>query len=134
MKIENKFQFLRIRKAAISYKNPAQFPFKQKEIEEQKIFVGKSINLQNTKKNKKFLIKFFFYFFQDKARETVILPILGSPVPFHISTIKNLSTSVEGDYTYLRINFFHPGVVVNKATDGPTSTTNQDNIIYIKEM
>jgi len=35
--------------------------------------------------------------------------VFGYPTPFHISTIKNVATSVEGDYTYLRINFFHPG-------------------------
>ena len=76
---------------------------------------------------------YYFFIFKDKARETVILPIMGSPVPFHIATIKNLSTSIEGDYTYLRINFHHPGVAINKATDGTTSTANQDTV-YIKEM
>ncbi|XP_065221601.1 FACT complex subunit spt16-like [Planococcus citri] len=50
--------------------------------------------------------------FVDKKYETVILPIFGLPVPFHISTIKNISQSVEGDYTYLRINFFHSGATV----------------------
>ncbi len=48
-------------------------------------------------------------FVTDKKYETVILPIFGVPVPFHIAVIKNISQSVEGDYTYLRINFFHPG-------------------------
>jgi len=45
----------------------------------------------------------------------VILPIFGNPVPFHISTIKNISQSIEGDYTYLRVNFFHPGATITKA-------------------
>ena len=40
-----------------------------------------------------------------------------------MSTIKNLSTSVEGDFTYLRINFFLPGVAVNKAGAGSTAST-----------
>jgi len=38
--------------------------------------------------------------------------VFGIPVPFHIFTIKNISQSVEGDYTYLRINFFHPGAAL----------------------
>ena len=38
----------------------------------------------------------------DKKYETIILPIFGVPVPFHIATVKNISQSVEGDYTYLR--------------------------------
>jgi nucleosome binding factor SPN SPT16 subunit len=50
----------------------------------------------------------------DRKYETVILPIYGIPVPFHISTIKNTSETVEGDYTYLRINFFHPGAAMGR--------------------
>lgn len=52
------------------------------------------------------------FWFSDKKYETVILPIFGLPTPFHISTIKNVSTSIEADYTYLRINFHHPGAMV----------------------
>lgn len=53
--------------------------------------------------------------FADMKYETIILPVFGMPVPFHISTIKNISQSVEGDYTYLRVNFFHPGATITKA-------------------
>lgn len=35
-------------------------------------------------------------------------------MPYHISTVKNISQSVEGDYTYLRINFFHPGSALGR--------------------
>jgi nucleosome binding factor SPN SPT16 subunit len=51
----------------------------------------------------------------DRKYETVIMPIYGILVPFHISTIKNISQSVEGDYTYLRFNFFHPGAAMGRA-------------------
>eukprot|EP00794_Sanderia_malayensis_P019252 gene19252-21180_t len=47
--------------------------------------------------------------FVDKKYEAVILPLFGIPVPFHISTVKNISSSVEGYYTYLRLNFYCPG-------------------------
>ncbi|VDM25572.1 unnamed protein product [Hydatigera taeniaeformis] len=57
--------------------------------------------------------------FVDKKYETVILPIFGHPTPFHISTIKNVSSSIEADYTYLRINFHHPGAVI-----GPKDASN----------
>ncbi|GMS97922.1 hypothetical protein PENTCL1PPCAC_20097 [Pristionchus entomophagus] len=50
----------------------------------------------------------------DKKHGSVILPIFGVPVPFHISMIKNCSQSVEGDYTYLRVNFTHPGSQMGK--------------------
>ena len=72
----------KIRKAVNAYRNASQLPYKQSEIQELKIYV-------------------------DKGHETVILPIFGVPTPFHISTLKNLSSSVEGDYTYLRLNFFY---------------------------
>lgn len=62
------------RKAAISYKSFNQMP-KDDLIKELKIFV-------------------------DKTYETVVLPIFGIPTPFHISTIKNISSSVEGKLNY----------------------------------
>ncbi|KAH8829607.1 FACT complex subunit SPT16 [Flagelloscypha sp. PMI_526] len=45
----------------------------------------------------------------DRKAQTVILPIHGFAVPFHINTIKNASKNEEGEYAYLRINFQTPG-------------------------
>lgn len=94
----------------MSYKNVSQMP-REKDIREMKIFI-------------------------DKKYETVVMPVFGIATPFHIATIKvaatsppppaahrsplahvsspplavqNISMSVEGDYTYLRINFYVPG-------------------------
>ena len=36
------------------------------------------------------------------------------PVPFHISTLKTLNKTEEGDTTYLRFNFITPGQATNK--------------------
>ncbi|KAI7508536.1 FACT complex subunit [Hortaea werneckii] len=47
----------------------------------------------------------------DPKNNSVILPIMGRPVPFHINTIKNATTSQEGGWCYLRINFLSPGQV-----------------------
>ncbi|XP_048867496.1 FACT complex subunit SPT16 isoform X1 [Brienomyrus brachyistius] len=71
------------RKSNVSYKNISQMP-REREIREMKLYI-------------------------DKKYETVIMPVFGIPTPFHIATIKNISMSVEGDYTYLRINFYVPG-------------------------
>jgi len=79
---------VQIREAPVSYKSIGLLP-KETEVKDLKLYV-------------------------DKKYETIIMPIFGLPVPFHIATIKNISTSVEGDYTYLRINFFHPGASVGK--------------------
>ncbi|XP_052830934.1 FACT complex subunit SPT16 [Octopus bimaculoides] len=78
----------KVRKSNISYKNHMSMP-QEPEVKGLKIYV-------------------------DKKYETVILPIFGIPTPFHISTIKNISQSIEGDYTYLRINFFHPGSALGR--------------------
>ncbi|KAF2743631.1 SPT16-domain-containing protein [Sporormia fimetaria CBS 119925] len=55
----------------------------------------------------------------DKKALTVILPIMGRPVPFHIHTIKNASHTPEGDFTSLRINFLSPGQGVGRKDDQP---------------
>ncbi|XP_064201607.1 FACT complex subunit SPT16 [Anguilla rostrata] len=76
-------QIHKARKSNVSYKSVSQMP-REKEIREMKIYI-------------------------DKKYETVIIPVFGIATPFHIATIKNISMSVEGDYTYLRINFYVPG-------------------------
>jgi nucleosome binding factor SPN SPT16 subunit len=55
----------------------------------------------------------------DTKASTVILPIMGRPVPFHINTIKNVSKNDEGEYTHLRFNFLSPGQGVGRKDDQP---------------
>ena len=55
----------------------------------------------------------------DQKAATVVLPIMGRPVPFHINTIKNASKSDEGEFTFLRINFLSPGQGVGRKDDQP---------------
>ncbi|KAF4519024.1 hypothetical protein B566_EDAN009787 [Ephemera danica] len=69
-------QVEKVRKSTVSYRNHSQIP-RENEVKELKIYV-------------------------DRKYETVLLPVFGVSVPYHISTIKNISQSVEGDYTYLR--------------------------------
>ncbi|KAJ8681349.1 hypothetical protein QAD02_017136 [Eretmocerus hayati] len=95
----------KVRKSTVSYKSLSSMP-NDPEVKELKLFV-------------------------DKKYETVILPIYGIPVPFHISTIKNISQSVEGDYTYLRVNFFHPGATVGRNEGGVYP---QPDATFIKEV
>jgi len=60
----------------------------------------------------------------DKKNLTVILPIMGRPVPFHIHTIKNASHTPESDFTSLRINFLSPGQGVGRKDDQPFEDPN----------
>ncbi|KAJ7871485.1 FACT complex subunit SPT16 [Mycena olivaceomarginata] len=55
----------------------------------------------------------------DRKAQTVILPIHGFAVPFHINTIKNASKNDEAEFTYLRINFQTPGQLAGKKEDTP---------------
>ncbi|KAF9792417.1 FACT complex subunit SPT16 [Thelephora terrestris] len=57
--------------------------------------------------------------FVDRKASTIILPIHGFAVPFHINTIKNVSKSEEGNQTLLRINFQTPGQIAGKKEDTP---------------
>ena len=47
--------------------------------------------------------------FVDKKNDTVIFPVNGIPVPFHIATIKNVTKNEEGKSIFLRVNFVTPG-------------------------
>ncbi|KAJ7798914.1 FACT complex subunit-domain-containing protein [Mycena olivaceomarginata] len=51
--------------------------------------------------------------------QTVILPIHGFAVPFHINTTKNASKNDEAEFTYLRINFQTPRQLAGKKEDTP---------------
>lgn len=60
----------------------------------------------------------------DSKNQTIILPINGRPVPFHISTYKNGSKNEEGDYIYLRLNFNSPGQGVTKKDESAFEDAN----------
>jgi nucleosome binding factor SPN SPT16 subunit len=58
----------------------------------------------------------------DMASQCVILPICGNPVPFHISTIKNVvlpDPDITDNATLLRLNFYTAGMAVGK--DAPAN-------------
>uniref|UniRef100_A0AC34QIB4 FACT complex subunit n=1 Tax=Panagrolaimus sp. JU765 TaxID=591449 RepID=A0AC34QIB4_9BILA len=66
----------------------------------------------------------------DKKNDSIIVPIYGVPVPFHISMVKNCSHSEEGDYFFLRINFFHPGSQIGREMQNNGHPLHN----YIKEL
>lgn len=66
----------------------------------------------------------------DKAHDTILVPFNNNAfAPFHISTIKNVSTTNEGQYTYLRLNFHVPGgsTLQFPQLNGP-------NALFVKEL
>ncbi len=50
----------------------------------------------------------------DKENWSLILPLFGGAIPFHISMVKNCSVNTFGKVGELRINFNSPGVSINK--------------------
>ncbi|BGP58600.1 hypothetical protein JCM8202_002361 [Rhodotorula sphaerocarpa] len=60
----------------------------------------------------------------DARRSTIILPIHGYAVPFHINTLKSLIKQEEGDYTVLRFMFTTPGAITGKKEDTPFEDPN----------
>jgi len=60
----------------------------------------------------------------DQKNQTIVLPIMGRPVPFHINTVKNASRTDENNFTYLRINFLSPGQGVGRKDDQPFEDPN----------
>lgn len=67
----------------------------------------------------------------DYKSHTIILPICGRPVPFHINSFKNGSQNEEGDYTYLRLNFNSPGAGgnISKRTELPYEDNPEDQFV-----
>lgn len=55
----------------------------------------------------------------DPKSSSIVLPIMGRPVPFHINTIKNVSQTQEGGLSFLRVNFLSPGQGVGRKDDQP---------------
>jgi len=69
--------------------------------------------------------------FVDGKQEAVLIPIHGRLVPFHISTVKNVSKSEEGGWTFLRINFVAPGPSVSSQQLPPEAA---DASHWIREL
>jgi nucleosome binding factor SPN SPT16 subunit len=73
----------------------------------------------------------------DLDKESIIVPINGQPVPFHVSTIKNINMPDPDKATYLRINFYTSGSSIAK--DTPKNMAGLlgkygDRACYIKEL
>lgn len=58
----------------------------------------------------------------DDRADTVILPVNGYPVPFHIATIKTVNKTEEGKFMFLRINFVTPGRAFGRAAESDPTT------------
>jgi len=92
-------------RSQIAYKNNSLIP-RDSEVQDLKIFV-------------------------DRKYEALVIPLFGIPTPFHISTIKNVTSNIEGDYSYLRLNFFCPGSSYGR---GDGNLFANPDATYVKEI
>jgi nucleosome binding factor SPN SPT16 subunit len=74
----------------------------------------------------------------DMEGQVVFVPINGSPVPFHISMIKNtVQPDPDRASAYLRLNFFIPGQSLGKDVSPVTARVIENHgksSIFVKEM
>ena len=54
-----------------------------------------------------------------QTREALLVPIYGLLVPFHVTTIKNITSTAEGDHAFVRIQFNVPGSAFGAAGFAP---------------
>ncbi|KAG6553865.1 hypothetical protein Mapa_004782 [Marchantia paleacea] len=67
----------------------------------------------------------------DQKREAVLLPVYGLLVPFHIATVKSVTSQQDGGHCYIRIIFNVPGAGFG-ANDLPTQKFPRS--IFVKEV
>ena len=71
----------------------------------------------------------------DDQNMTILVPVnYDQFVPFHISTITNVSVNAEGQWTYLRINFHTPSVGRSGADTLVFPDMSDPNAVFIKEL
>ena len=62
----------------------------------------------------------------DRSRESVLLPIYGQLVPFHIGAIKNAAATQEGSAYFIRLHFHVPGAGFGAAGGYPPAAKHPD--------
>ncbi|KAL6005554.1 FACT complex subunit spt16 [Asimina triloba] len=67
----------------------------------------------------------------DQKNEAVLLPIHGSMVPFHIATVKSVSSQQDGKTCFIRIMFNVPGTPFNPPD---ANSLKYQGSIYLKEV
>lgn len=67
----------------------------------------------------------------DQRNEAVLLPIYGLMVPFHVATIKNVTSSQDGGISLIRINFNVPGAAFGA---GYTPAVKYPDSVFLREV
>uniref|UniRef100_A0A7S0S408 FACT complex subunit n=1 Tax=Chlamydomonas leiostraca TaxID=1034604 RepID=A0A7S0S408_9CHLO len=63
----------------------------------------------------------------DPKAESILLPVYGVLVPFHITTVKNVAHSQDGDHAHIRVTFNFGGAYEPYQKHAP-------NVVFLKEL
>lgn len=66
----------------------------------------------------------------NKTNETIIQPIYGVCMPFHISSLTNLTSWSQEDFSYLRLSFCHPDAAAANASNEIL----HENFVHVKDI
>ena len=88
----------------------------------------KSMREVPTPKNKELVLAV------DQERETVLVPIYGQLVPFHVMSVKSASVSQDAGAAFIRINFQHPTGSGAAAVQKYAAAARFPNSIFLKEV
>jgi len=69
----------------------------------------------------------------DPRRECLVLPLFGYSVPFHISTIRNITHNQEGERSYVRVNFVAPGAGFGGSSVTPPAAQRHPTMTFLRE-
>lgn len=70
----------------------------------------------------------------DFKHNSIVLPIRGRHIPFHISVLKNISKHDEANMSSLRLNFHVPGTASLSANINFPESKDHPNFLYIREL
>jgi nucleosome binding factor SPN SPT16 subunit len=72
----------------------------------------------------------------DKSHDALLVPLFGTMVPFHVSTIKSIVKSDEGHKAFLRINFYSSNQSLGKdaAPSMAAAVLHHPDALYIRTL
>jgi len=69
----------------------------------------------------------------DPRRECLVLPLFGYSVPYHVSTIRNITHNQEGERSYVRVNFVAPGAGFGGSSVTPPAAQRHPTKTFLRE-
>ena len=69
----------------------------------------------------------------DLKKWSILLPINGEIIPFHIALLKSVVKQSDGEFNRIRFNFYHPGIAL-PTIEYPNEKELPEGTIYLQEL